>query len=231
MNITINFASQPYEQAQRFLLRWKLIISGAALLAVVLLYGSIAAYLSWRTTSKQVTELRRQIDEQDRRKSEAETYLNRPENWQIRVRAELLNSAFARKAFSWTEVFTDLEHIVPSRLHVTSIQPVVNDDDELELHLVVSGSAREAAIELVRHLEQSQHFARAQINDEKTQSSQGAQSPGNVIQYSITAIYIPGFERGKAMRETKETSQAGIAPAEVAAGQHEIWKEAGNAGH
>lgn len=231
MNITINFASQPHEQVQRFLLRWKRIVSAVALLAVALLYWSTSSYRSWRTTAKQVAELRRQITEQDRQKAEAETYLNRPENWQIRVRAELLNSAIARKAFSWTEVFTDLEHIVPSRLHVTSIQPVVNDDDQLELHLVVSGSARDAAIELVRRLEQSPHFAHAQINDEKTQSAQNGQTPGDVIQYSITAIYIPGFERGKAARESRTTSQAGEARAHLAASQPEIPLEAANGGH
>ena len=39
MQVTINFASQPYEEIYRFLLRWKLIITAAALLAIELSPG------------------------------------------------------------------------------------------------------------------------------------------------------------------------------------------------
>ena len=204
MQVTINFASQPYEEIYRFLLRWKLIITAAALLAIVLFSASIVAFFSWHATRVQANELRRQIEEQDRRRTEGEALLSRPENRQIRLRAELLNSTIARKAFSWTEVFTDLEHIMPPHLHVTNIHPEVNANDQLELHLSVSGSSRGDGIELVRHLEQSSHFSQAYINDERTQASQAGPKASEVIQYSITAVYIPGFARTKAAPDKKE---------------------------
>jgi hypothetical protein len=211
MKITINFATQPYQETQRFMLRWRLILSGAALLAIVLLSASVASILDWRTTRMQAAELRRQIDEQDRMRSQVETLLSRPDNQQIRMRAELLNSAIARKAFSWTEVFTDLERVMPPRLHVTSIHPEVNSDDQLELHLSVSGSSREDGIKLVRRLEQSSHFALARINNEENLDPQKG-TKSEVIQFHITAVYIPGFARTKPAAGEKERADGVATP-------------------
>lgn len=236
MEITINFASRPYQEVQRFLFRWKLIISGAASLAIVLLCWSVATFHSWRTTSRQAAELQRAIDEQDRIRAEAESFLSRPDSRQIRLRAELLNATIARKAFSWTEVFTDLERIMPPHLHVTSIHPEVNGEDQLELHLMVSGSVREDGIKLVRRLEESSHFSQAHINEEKNQGPQSGQGAGAVIQYSITAVYIPGFARAKLAPSEKEATgeAAAVTPEAVAkqrATQSNIPREVSDAGH
>ncbi len=231
MDITINLASQPYQQVQRFLLRWRLLISAVTLLALALLCGSVAACLSWYTIRTQAAALQRQIDKYDRRKAEAEAFLNRPGNRQIRQRAGFLNALIARKAFSWTEVFTDLEQIMPPGLHVTSIHPEVTNDDQLELHLTVAGSKRVAAIELVRRLEQSSHFAQALIQDEATRSPQNTQTPGDLVQYNITATYIPGFAREKPGRERDQTPHAATGLPEAASSEHEIATEARNAGH
>ncbi len=227
MDVTINLASQPYQQVQRFLLRWKMLLSAVAVLAFVLLAASTGAFFSWRTTHKQVAELRQKIAEQDRLREDAETFLNQPGNRQVRLRAQFLNAAIARKAFSWTEVFTDLEHVMPPRLRVASIHPEVNGDGQLELHLVVVGSARQAAIELVRRLEASPHFAQAQIRDEATQNPQ---SSGESVRYTITALYIPRFARQDRARE-KEQAQTAAAPLEVASGNHVPSTEASSAGH
>ncbi len=228
MDISINLASQPYQQVQQLVSRWRLILCATALLALVLCGAAVAAFVSWRTTQQQAAGLTRQIEALDRQKAEAEVFMNRAENRQLRRRAEFLNATIARKAFSWTEVFTDLEHIMPPGLRVTSLHPEINGDDQLELHLTVSGSARGAAIQLVRRLEQSPHFAQAQINSEATQAPQNAQ--GDSIQYDISAIYIPGFAR-TAMREQEARGAVEAQPATAFGGADKVnTKEARNAG-
>jgi len=229
MKITINFATQPYQEIERFMLRWKLVLSGAALLAIVLLSASVVSIVNWRTTRLQAAELRRQIDEQDRMRSQVETLLSRPENQQIRLRAELLNSAIARKAFSWTEVFTDLEGIMPPRMHVASIHPEVNSDDQLELHLSVSGSSREDGIKLVRRLEQSSHFSQARINEERDQDPQKGRG-SEVIHFGITAVYIPGFARAKSTAGEKEpTGEVATPPPAAVETEHVSPREVSDA--
>ena len=186
MRIEINLASQPYGEMQRFLLRW-----GAAL--------ALQSFLSWRTLEQQANRLQRQIAAQDRKKTEVDAYLNRAENRETRQRAQFLNELLARKAFCWTEVFTDLERLMPPRLRVQSLHPEVNGEGQLELQLVVTGPVREAAIELVRRLEESPHFTQAQIKSETLQKAQVGQAGpvggADQVQYGITAIYLPKFER------------------------------------
>jgi Tfp pilus assembly protein PilN len=228
MDITLNLATQSYQRVQRFHARWKLMIAGVALVAVALLCGSVAAYLSWRSGERQIAQLTKQIEERQREKEKIEAFLDRPESREVRVRSEFLNSAIARKAFSWTEVFTDLEHVVPPRLHVTSIHPDVNNDGQIELHLSVGGAKREAAIELVRRLEQSSHFAQAQIHDESFQTGQRAQSEGDAVSYTITAIYIPQFARRP---DGKTMPQMSPATPEIVSKPDETLKETADAGH
>jgi len=223
MEITLNFASEPYQQVQRFLLRWRLILSVTAILCLALLYGSVTTCLSWHTTRKQVIGLKKQIEQQDRIKANAEAFLNRPESRRTRLTADLLNAAFARKAFSWTEVFADLEPIMPPKLHVTSIHPEFTADGRLELHLTVAASVRDAGVDLVRKLEQSSHFAQAQIIDEKQQNEH---SSAEIFQYSITAVYIPGFVRGKTVAEKVDLAgTANTPPGEMAANQSAMQGE------
>jgi type IV pilus assembly protein PilN len=193
MRFRINFASQPYQRVQRFLAVWRLAIAAASLMALGLAIAATAAYSSWRTARFEVRELEKQIAELDRRKKDVEGFLNREDNVTVRDRAELLNSMIARKAFSWTEVFSDLERVIPHGLHVKSIHPRVSDDDQLELHLLVSGPSREAALEVVRRMEQSSHFSQPRIEAESFQDV--SKTPGDSAQYSIAAIYIPGFAR------------------------------------
>ncbi len=229
MRFKINFASQPYQRVQRFMALWRMVISGVALIAVALLCLSITAYLSWRVTEQQARELRRQISEYDNQKTEVETFLNRPENSQIRQRAEFLNSMIARKAFSWTEVFTDLEHVVPPGLHVKNIHPEVNSDDQLQLHLVVAGSTRGAAIEVLRRLELSKHFAQPQIDSEATQDQ--AKPSDDLVQYTITAVYIPGFARDNSAAHKKVASRRGESLPDVDSRDLEIPEEFRHAEH
>lgn len=228
MEITINFASQPYQQVQRFLLRWKLLISATALLAVALMYASVTSYLSWRVTRKQAVETRQRIEQQDRIREQAEAYLNRPEAREVRSRADLLNATIARKAFSWTGVFADLEQVMPPHLHVTSIRPTVSPDGQFELQLAVVGSVPEAGIDLVRRLEQSSHFAQAQIKDESTVKGQG---PGDQFRYVVTATYIPTFARAKSIARKQPPARTAAAAPELASNRNAIPPEQGNAGH
>jgi Tfp pilus assembly protein PilN len=193
MRFEINLASQPYQDVQRFLLRWGAALVVLAIVTIGLAYTATSTFLSWRVAGQRVGVLRQQIARLDQQKAAAEQFLNRPENRQVRERSQFLNNAIARKAFSWTEVFNDLETLVPPRLHVVSIRPEVSDDNQLMLRLSVAGSARDAAVELVRRLEKSPHFAAAAIDAEIALQPSGRET--DVVRFEISALYVPNFAR------------------------------------
>ena len=60
-------------------------------------------------------------------------------------------------------------------------------DSQLALKMVVAGESRDRAIELVRKMESSQRFQQTQIQQE---SSQAGQTPGDNVQFDITAVYV-----------------------------------------
>jgi type IV pilus assembly protein PilN len=213
MRFEINLASQPFQDVRRFLLRWGVAALAVGVVTVALVYMASAAFFSWRVTKGEVNNLQQQIAERDQQKAEIQAFLNRPENRDTRDRAQFLNFLFARKAFSWTEVFTDLEKIMPPRLRVVAIRPTVNNENQLELHLSVAGGARDAVVELAHRLEQSPHFSHAVILTESVQQTESGpkqQNRTDSYRFELSANYIPSFARPaeQAVREDAAAVQS-----------------------
>ena len=187
MRITINLASQPFEDAQRFVRQWTLTLGLVGLLTLVLVVGAVLRLRSWSVEERRIHDLQAQLAQGDREIGQAEAFLNRPENRDTRDKSLILNDLIARKAFSWTEVFSDLERIMPPRLHVVSIRPELTPDNQLALRMMVAGESRERALELVRHMEQSPRFRQPQIVAEAREEQ--PQDPGDRVQFDITALY------------------------------------------
>jgi type IV pilus assembly protein PilN len=198
MRLNINVATQPYQDVRRFLFRWGLAVVIVALLTFGLVYAAVSATLNWRTLTKRENELRAQIAERDRIRANAESFLNQKQNRATRDQSQFLNSLIARKAFSWTDVLSDLERIMPGGIQVVGIRPQINDNNQLELRLTVAGQSRDSAIELVRRLEGSQHFRYAEMVNESSQENKGQ---GPALQFEISAIYVPSWEtNGRAVQ-------------------------------
>jgi len=193
MRLDINLATHPYEDAQRFWLRWGggLIAMGAV--TAGLLYFTVAGWLAARKERAMMAQYQTHIEERDNEKADAQALMNLPKNASTRDRAQFLNDLFYRKAFSWTQVFEDLERVMPPRVHVVSIRPELSSDNELAIKLVVAGDSRERALELVRKMETSTHFHDTQIEQESAQGGFGANAADSVT-FDISALYVPGIE-------------------------------------
>jgi type IV pilus assembly protein PilN len=187
MHVDINLASHPYEDSGPVWMRWGGALAALCLITLVLLYSVLSGWAAARKDHNLMAQREKQIADRDREKIRAEETLNLPENRTTRDRSQFLNQLFLRKAFSWTKVFEDLERVMPTRLHVVSIQPAMAPDNQLEIKLVVAGESRDRALELVRKMEGSQHFQQTQIQQE---SNQRGQTPGDNVQFDISAVYV-----------------------------------------
>ena len=187
MRIEINLARQPFEDAQRFVRQWTLTLGVVGLVTLALVIGAVLRLRSWTVEQRRISELQAQIGQGDREISQAEAFLNRPENRDTRDKSLILNELIVRKAFSWTEVFSDLERIMPPRLHVVSIRPELTPDYQLELRMIVAGESRERALDLVRRMERSPRFLQARIVAEAREDQ--PQNPGDRVQFDISTLY------------------------------------------
>ncbi len=186
MRIEINLASQPYEDVRRFFLSWG---PAAALVVVFSLVLAGYAVRNWNASGparQKVVEEQQAVARLDQEKMREVAVLLRSEHRELRLKSAFVNGLIARKTFSWTQVFTALEKIMPARVHVVSIEPVETKERQLEIQLRVAGDSREQALELVRRMEQSERFRRPQLRSETSP----ADAPEKV-QFEIVALYLP----------------------------------------
>ena len=187
MRLDINLASQAYEDSRQFWMRWGTAVGGVALLTLVLLTLDITGWVNARRDRAAIDEKETMIADRDRLRTEAERTLNLPQNRTTRDESQFLNQLIERKAFSWTRVLENLEKVMPPRVHLESISPQLDEDNQLGLKMTVAGDSRDRALELARRMEESRRFAQTQIT-----GGRPVQSPtGDTETVEIIAIYIP----------------------------------------
>src|SRR3984885_16253033 len=190
MRVDINLASQPYEDARLFWLRWGGGLVALGILTLLLMMITVNGWIGARKDRQLIRQYEAQSADRDKEKADAVALLNLPQNASTRDRSQFLNDLFQRKAFSWTKAFEDLEQVMPPRLHVVSIHPELGPDNELEIKLIVAGDSRDHALDLVSKMEASQHFRDTYIEEEQSDPTNGASS-GDRVQFQISALYVP----------------------------------------
>ena len=189
MRLDINLASQPYEDGRQFWVRWGTALAALALVTLALVAMTVSGWFSARRDHAKIAELKANIAQRDQTRRQAENFLNRPENRTTRDESQFINELIARKSFSWTRVLENLEKVMPARVHLVSIAPELDEDNQLTLKLWVAGDSRDRALELARRMEESRRFARTYI---ETESYSGVSSAGgDPFQFSIHAVYVP----------------------------------------
>ncbi len=193
MKFRINLATQPYENARRFYLLWGALVLVVALLTGALIYGAVAGWQHAHAINQRIAAERTTLEKLNAQEQRDIAILNRPENRDVRLKSQVLNSLIRRKEFSWTLIFADLERIMPARLHVVSISPELDPNNDIAVHMVVAGDSRDKAIELVHNMEKSPEFRRAQVLAENNMRREaGSAQSSDTIQFEITAQYVPG---------------------------------------
>jgi type IV pilus assembly protein PilN len=199
MRLDINLATQPYQDARQFWMRWGGALAVLGVVTLLLLWVTASGYRSAREDRRLMAQYEQQIAARDRERANAEALMNLPQNSSTRDRSQFLNDLFYRKAFSWTGVFEDLEQLMPPGLHVVSITPETTPNGDLSIKLTVAGESRDRALDLVRKMESSQRFQQTQIEEEATEV--GGATPGDNVKFHISALY-PGAVAEVASRST-----------------------------
>ncbi len=185
MRVDINLATRPYEDAREFWAQWGLGVGALGLLTLVLLAFAIRGWIHAGRDRHNIRELQQQIAQRDDQRAKAQAYLDLAVNRSTRDQSQFLNGLIQRKAFSWTRVFEDLERVMPGSLHVVSLKPELNDQNQLLLEMRVAGDSRAAALELVHRMEGSPHFQGTQM------TAEGQSDNASGVAADIVAVYVP----------------------------------------
>jgi type IV pilus assembly protein PilN len=223
MKIAVNLASQPYVELQPVYKRLRTWMAILALTACALWFLYRSERGQAQDAMNRVATVQRHVQELENQELNYKTLMAKPRNAAILKQSDFLNSLFRRKAFSWTATMEDLENVLPGGVQVLSIEPIISKDGHVSIHLRVTG-ARDRALDLIRNLEKSQHFASPRLMSE-TLASNGSGSAAemqpisatNQVNFDILADYRPLPLPAKAVKEEK--AEEGAASQEENAAQ------------
>lgn len=200
MRLNINLASQKYETVRTFVSRATIAVIVMAVLTLILPFLAWLNYSSSKNSGAQIRDLQQQIAALRQQKSEAVAIENRPENRDVTEQKNFWNREIARKAFSWTQLFNDLQKIMPGRAFVMSVAPELTQDNQLKIKMTIGGEQYGDAIALLKKMEDSRKFKNATLDTESLQKD--ARPGGPVIhKFQIEAIYVPGGPQAIGARE------------------------------
>jgi hypothetical protein len=191
MRISINLATHSYEDAGEFWARWGLAVGLLGLLTLALLAVVARGWVNAGRDRHSIRHLQQQIAELDGERAQAQAFLDLPANRSTRDQSQFLNGLIQRKAFSWTRVFADLETVMPVNLHVVSLKPELNEENQLQLEMKVAGDTRASALDLVHRMEASPHFQGTQLVTENQASQNAFGGVAAGVAAEIVAVYVP----------------------------------------
>jgi len=195
MRISVNLATRPFVELRPFFARLRIIMGVLGVAAIVLIVVAHSMQKKLHIAQAQMDALKARTAAAQTEKTTNERRMRQPANSAVLDRSHFLNQLFLRKSFSWTAVMMDLETVLPVGVQVTSIEPQINLEGDVIIHLRVSGD-RDRAVQLVRNLERSKRFLGPHINSENSQAKEGASSqpvPGVMpgVEFEILANYNP----------------------------------------
>lgn len=190
----INIASKPFrrERAQNAAVAavGVTLLCTLFLLITLILHGRARAGDLRRVIAGQRTELARFQGEQARYSG----VLNKPGNADVFAKSVLLNELIARRAVSWTRVFSDMGKVLPRNMRLLSVRlPQVSADsrtgkNRVQLDMWVGTDQPAQVIALLKQLESSQLFGDASV---MTQVPPTQNDP--LYKYRLTVAYAQQF--------------------------------------
>jgi len=196
MRISVNLANRPFVELRPLFARLRLAMGVLALLAIGLWFALHSLNAKAAVARARMDALKAETQRYQHERQVNESRMHQPQNMAVLERSQFLNAVFAWKSFSWTAVMMDLEKVLPAGVQVTSIEPQITKEGDVNIRLRVSGD-RERAVQLVRNLETSQRFLSPRLSSEQAQTQEGNRGtnapvtvPG-AVQFEILSGYNP----------------------------------------
>jgi type IV pilus assembly protein PilN len=157
MRVHLNLATKRLETHRRFLA-----FSGVAVLVELVLFVILGTHFysarkvdaDLRVRTEQMREKLARLDD---RRAELERYFAQKDVANLRDRAGFLNSMIDARSFDWTQMFMDLEHILPPGVRVISIEPK-QEKGRIQVKLRIGAASDEAKLKFQHSMEESMVF-------------------------------------------------------------------------
>jgi type IV pilus assembly protein PilN len=186
MKVRLNLSTRPLETHRRFLASAGLIGAVAAVVFLALGWHVYSARKADEALRVRVAQLRQEMAVLEAQRKDLEQFFARPENAKLNERSAFLNAMIDEQSLNWTQMFMDLEKIMPAGVRLLSIEPK-HDKGRVEVKLIVGAMNDETKLKFLHALEGSPAFTHVELVAEKVATSSTA-GPDR-LEVELRAVY------------------------------------------
>lgn len=156
--LPLNLASEPFRRDRPVLAASAAAVFLMLAVLVLLVHGILVQREAAAESRAQLAALEARLRAAAAEQARLEAQLRQPDNAQVLDRSVLFNSLILRKSISWTQLFSDLEKVMPGNVRLVTVRPYLTGDNAVQLDMVVGAKSPEPVIDLLRRLERSPAF-------------------------------------------------------------------------
>jgi type IV pilus assembly protein PilN len=186
--LPINLASEPFRRDRAILISS---VALAALLAVGLAV-LISLVMSERQRAKDTRDALAQLERSTRAQaaevSKYDAILRQVQNAEVLDRNVFINTLISRKAVSWTQLFSDLEKVMPGNVRLVSVRPQILASNQIVLDMTVGAQSEAPVVDMLMRLEGSPLFGATSV-----QTMLPPSQNESLFRYRLSVNYAPKF--------------------------------------
>ncbi|HEY6946064.1 MAG TPA: PilN domain-containing protein [Candidatus Acidoferrum sp.] len=189
MRVRLNLATKPLESHRRFLLGASLSTIVAAIVFVALGWHVYLVRQAAAEDRARKEKISREYTKYQEERNDLKRYFEQKDIKGLSERAAFINGIIAVRSFNWTQMFMDLEHILPGGVRIISIEPK-QVSGHVELNLTFGAADDEVKLKFLRALESSGQFSDVQIH------SDAKVTPGATTGTDKSVVHLSTFYSG-----------------------------------
>ncbi len=166
MKVRLNLSTKPLETHRRFLAGAGVVGAIAGIFFLALGWHVYSVRKADETLRVKVAKIRQEMIGLEQQRIDLEHFFLQPENSRLHERSAFLNTLIDEQSLNWTQMFMDLEKILPPGVRVVSIEPK-HEKGRVEVKLVVGAMSDEAKLKFLHALEGSPAFTHVELITER----------------------------------------------------------------
>jgi type IV pilus assembly protein PilN len=188
MKVRLNLATNPLQTHRKFLAVSGLIGALAGIIFLGLGWHVYSVRKSNEALRARAAAMRQEMIGLMGQRDELESFFKQPENARLYERSTFLNSLIDEQSLNWTQMFMDLEKIMPTGVRLVSIEPA-HEKGQVKVKLLIGAISDEAKLKFMRALENSPAFREVKEDHELYVDPQAGSGDLDRLQVQLNVVY------------------------------------------
>jgi Tfp pilus assembly protein PilN len=189
MKVRLNVATNPLQMHRHFLAVSSLIGVIAGIVCLALAWHVYSVRKGNAALRAKAAAVREEMVGLMGQRDELEAFFKQERNARLNQRSTFLNSLIDEESLNWTQMFMDLEKIMPTGVRLINIEPA-HEKGQVLVKFQVGAISDEAKLKFLRALEKSPAFKDIKVDRETRSDPQAGSADLDHLHVQLTAVYV-----------------------------------------